>query len=103
MFEFNLLKQTHRIQLAVLSHNSSFDPLLLLETLAYHYKKGNRPEKVFEFLVRAGEKAMEFSSMEEAKGYFIEALKVASGHPKSAPFRKREQAVRSYLKNLTAH
>ena len=74
-----------------------------LETLAYHYKKGDRPEKAFEFLIRAGEKAMEFSSTEVAKGYFIEALKIASGHPKSEPFRKQEQAVRSNLQKLTAH
>jgi len=51
-----------------------------LETLAYHYKKGDRPEKAFEFLVRAGQKAMEFSSTEVAKGYFIEALKIAPEH-----------------------
>ncbi len=74
-----------------------------LETLAYHYKKGDRPEKAFEFQVRAGEKAMGFSSIEVAKGYFIEALKIAPGHPKSEPFRKREQAVRSQLQKLTAH
>ena len=74
-----------------------------LETLAYHYKKGDRPEKAFEFLVRAGEKAMELSSIEVAKGYFIEALKISSGHPKSEPFRIREQTVRSQLQKLTAH
>jgi predicted ATPase len=73
-----------------------------LETLAYHYKKGNRPEKAFEFLVRAGEKAMELSSEEVAKGYFIEALKIAPMHAKSEPFRKREQAVRSRLQKLAS-
>jgi predicted ATPase len=73
------------------------------ETLAYHYKKGNRPEKAFEFLVRAGEKAMELSSIDVAKGHFIEALKIAPQHPKSESFRKREQAVRSQLQKLTVH
>jgi predicted ATPase len=73
-----------------------------LETLAYHYKKGNRPEKAFEFLVRAGEKAMELSSVEVAKGHFIEALKIAPMHAKSEPFRKREQAVRSRLQKLAS-
>jgi predicted ATPase len=73
------------------------------ETLAYHYKKGDRPEKAFEFLVRAGEKAIELSSIDVAKGHFIEALKIAPEHPKSESFRKREQAVRSQLKKLTAH
>jgi hypothetical protein len=74
-----------------------------LETLAYHYKKGDRPEKAFEFLVRAGEKAMEYSSVKVAKGHFTEALKIAPGHPKSESFRKREQTVRSQLQKLTAH
>jgi predicted ATPase len=73
------------------------------EILAYHYKKGNRPEKAFEFLVRAGEKAMQLSSIDVAKGHFIEALKIAPEHPKSESFRKREQAVRSRLKKLTVH
>jgi predicted ATPase len=74
-----------------------------LETLAYHYKKSDRPEKAFEFLVRAGEKAMEYSSVKVAKGHFTEALKIAPGHPKSESFRKREQTVRSQLQKLTAH
>jgi predicted ATPase len=73
------------------------------ETLAYHYKKGDRPQKAFEFLVRAGEKAMEFSSVEVAKGYFTEALKITPGLTKSESIKEREQAVRSQLQKLTAH
>jgi predicted ATPase len=40
---------------------------------------------------------------EVAKGYFIEALKIAPMHAKSEPFRKREQAVRSRLQKLAAY
>jgi predicted ATPase len=71
-----------------------------LETLAYHYKKGDRPEKAFEFLVRAGEKAMELSSVEVAKGYFTEALKIAPGLPKSGSNGEREQKLKSRLQAL---
>jgi predicted ATPase len=71
-----------------------------LETLAYHYKKGERPEKAFEFLVRAGEKAMELSSIEVAKGYFTDALKIAPGLPKSESDGEREHDLRSRLQAL---
>jgi predicted ATPase len=73
------------------------------ETLAYHYKNGDRPEKAFEFLVKAGEKAIEFSSVEVAKGYFTEALEISPGLTKPEAIREREQAVRSQLQRLAAH
>ena len=71
-----------------------------LETLAYHYKKGDRPEKAFEFLVRAGEKAMALSSVEVAKGYFTDALKIVPGLPKSEHIGEWEQDLRSRLQEL---
>jgi predicted ATPase len=71
-----------------------------LEALAYNYKKGDRPEKAFEFLVRAGEKAMELSSVEVARGYFTDALKIAPGLPKSESVGEREQDLRSRLQEL---
>lgn len=71
-----------------------------LEVLAYHYKNGDRPEKAFEFLFRAGEKALELCSVEVAKSYFDEALATAAGLPRSAPLQAREREVRSRLQEI---
>jgi len=73
------------------------------ETLAYHYKKGDRPEKAFEFLVRAGEKAMELSSVEVAKGYFAEALEISPVLTTSESIRVQEQELRSRLQELASY
>ncbi|MFQ5895135.1 MAG: hypothetical protein ACE5JJ_04865 [Nitrospinota bacterium] len=73
-----------------------------LEMLAYHYKNGDRPEKAFEFLARAGEKAMELSSAEVAKTYFAEALAVASDLAPSEAARAREQELRVRLQEIGA-
>lgn len=74
-----------------------------LETLAYHYKNDDRPEKAFEFLARAGEKAMELSSLEVAKGYFADALEIYPALTTSESIRVREKELRSRLQNLTAY
>jgi predicted ATPase len=73
------------------------------ETLAYHYKNGDRPEKAFEFLVRAGEKAMELSSVEVAKGYFAEALEISPVLTTSESIRVQEQELRSRLQELASY
>ncbi len=73
-----------------------------LEILAHHYKNGDRPEKAFEYLARAGEKALELCSVEVAKSYFSEALAVAAGLAPSDPLRAREQEVRARLGEFAA-
>ncbi len=73
------------------------------ETLAYHYKNGDRPEKAFEFLVRAGEKAMELSSVEVAKKYFAEALEISPVLTTSESIRVQEQELRLRLQELASY
>ena len=74
-----------------------------LEVLAYHYKNGDQPDKAFEYLVRAGEKAMELCSVEVAKTYLSDALALSSDLAPSAAGRAREQELRARLQEIGAY
>ena len=73
-----------------------------IEMVAYHYKNGDRPEKAFEYLGRAGEKALGLFSLDLARNYFEEALALAVDLPDEQNFRGREEELKSRLKDLAA-
>jgi predicted ATPase len=73
-----------------------------IEMIAYHYKNGDRPEKAFEYLTRAGEKAIELHSTDLARNYFEEALALAASLPVTDSVRNREQELKARLEEIPA-
>ncbi|UCD58054.1 MAG: hypothetical protein JSV16_02765 [Candidatus Hydrogenedentota bacterium] len=74
-----------------------------VEMLAHHYKNGDRPEKAFEYLARAGEKAMELCSVDLAKNYFNEALAIAAALSPGESLETRERELRSRLEEIASY
>jgi hypothetical protein len=68
--------------------------------IAYHYKNGNNPEKAFEYLTRAGEKAIDLHSTDLARSYFEEALTLAANLPVTESVRNRQQELRARLEEI---
>jgi class 3 adenylate cyclase/tetratricopeptide (TPR) repeat protein len=60
------------------------------ELIAYHYGRSENKEKCLEYLDRANQKASTLTAMEEAKGYFDEAMALLDTLPKTDVNRKRQ-------------
>ncbi len=70
------------------------------EVLAHHYKSGNQPGKAFEFLARAGEKAMELHSVEVAESYYNDAIAIAAELDPSDAAREKGRELKSRLREI---
>lgn len=59
------------------------------EVIAHHYSRSNDMEKAAEYLILANRKAARRNAMEEAIGYFYEAMRVLESLPDTAECRRR--------------
>ena len=64
-----------------LSHNRLYE---VAEQLAHHYRRTERRDKAFQYLVMAGQKSLRVYSLEAAGKYFEEALSLFEASPQSA-------------------
>ena len=68
------------------------------ELLAYHYTRSENKDKAVTYLDFANRKAARFNAMEEAFGYFEEAMKLLDGMPDTPA--KRERRISLVLNQL---
>jgi class 3 adenylate cyclase/tetratricopeptide (TPR) repeat protein len=63
------------------------------ELLAHHYAKSRDADRAVDYLERASRKAMRMNAMVEAKGFFLEAMRLLDTLPATVPNHRRRVAL----------